>query len=98
MSQSNHLHTMDTFTRFFQENQAKFLSFAYSYIRNKTEAEDILMESMIALWENRDKWENTNHYQKQGFKLSRTRTSTSACGRRHQHPPAKRTELTHIYP
>lgn len=39
MSQSNNLHTMDTFTRFFQENQAKFLSFAYSYIRNKTEAE-----------------------------------------------------------
>lgn len=62
-SQSNHLHTMDTFTRFFQENQAKFLSFAYSYIRNKTEAEDILMESMIALWENRDKWENDSNLQ-----------------------------------
>ena len=54
---------MDTFTRFFQENQAKFLSFAYSYIRNKTEAEDILMESMIALWENRDKWENDSNLQ-----------------------------------
>ena len=63
MSQSNQLHTMDTFTRFFQENQAKFLSFAYSYIRNKTEAEDILMESMIALWENRDKWENDSNLQ-----------------------------------
>ena len=63
MSQSNHLHTMDTFTRFFQEIQAKFLSFAYSYIRNKTEAEDILMESMIALWENRDKWENDSNLQ-----------------------------------
>ena len=63
MSQSNHLHPMDTFTRFFQENQAKFLSFAYSYIRNKTEAEDILMESMIALWENRDKWENDSNLQ-----------------------------------
>ena len=63
MSQSNHLHTMDTFTRFFQENQANFLSFAYSYIRNKTEAEDILMESMIALWENRDKWENDSNLQ-----------------------------------
>ena len=60
MSQSNHLHTMDTFL---QENQAKFLSFAYSYIRNKTEAEDILMESMIALWENRDKWENDSNLQ-----------------------------------
>ena len=46
-----------------QENQAKFLSFAYSYIRNKTEAEDILMESMIALWENRDKWENDSNLQ-----------------------------------
>ena len=63
MSQSNHLHTMDTFTRIIQENQAKFLSFAYSYIRNKTEAEDILMESMIALWENRDKWENDSNLQ-----------------------------------
>ena len=63
MSQSNHLHTIDTFTRFLQENQAKFLSFAYSYIRNKTEAEDILMESMIALWENRDKWENDSNLQ-----------------------------------
>ena len=63
MSLSNHLHTMVTFTRFFQENQAKFLSFAYSYIRNKTEAEDILMESMIALWENRDKWENDSNLQ-----------------------------------
>ena len=63
MSQNSNLPTMDTFTRFFQENQAKFLSFAYSYIRNKTEAEDILMESMIALWENRDKWENDSNLQ-----------------------------------
>lgn len=63
MSQSSDLHTMDTFTRFFHENQAKFLSFAYSYIRNQTEAEDILMESMIALWENRDKWEKDSNLQ-----------------------------------
>ena len=54
---------MDTFTRFFQENQERFLSFAYSYIRNKVEAEDILMESMIALWENREKWENDSNLQ-----------------------------------
>lgn len=49
------------FSRFFQENQEKFLSFAFSYIRNKADAEDILMESMITLWEHRDRWdENTN--------------------------------------
>ena len=63
MPQPNNLHTMDTFTRFFQENQERFLSFAYSYIRNKVEAEDILMESMIALWENREKWENDSNLQ-----------------------------------
>lgn len=51
MSDSIKLHTMDLFSRFFQENQEKFLTFAYSYLRDKAEAEDVLMESMIALWE-----------------------------------------------
>lgn len=59
----NSLHTLDLFTRFFQENQAKFLSFAYSYIRNRAEAEDILMESMITLWENREHWEKDSNLQ-----------------------------------
>ena len=48
MSDSIKLHTMDLFSRFFQENQEKFLTFAYSYLRDKAEAEDVLMESMIA--------------------------------------------------
>lgn len=61
MSEPTNLHTMNTFSRFFQENQEKFISFAYSYIRNRADAEDILMESMLALWENRDRWnEDTN--------------------------------------
>ena len=46
---------MDLFSQFFQENQKKFLSFAYSYTRNKAAAEDILMEAMVSLWENREK-------------------------------------------
>lgn len=46
---------MDLFSQFFQENQKKFLSFAYSYTRNKAAAEDILMEAMASLWENREK-------------------------------------------
>lgn len=50
-----------TFSEFFHENQEKFLSFAYSYIRYGQEAEDILMESMITLWENRDKWEEDSN-------------------------------------
>ena len=51
------LHTLDLFSRFFRENQEKFLAFAYSYTRSWAEAEDILMESMISLWECRDRWE-----------------------------------------
>ena len=52
---------MNLFSRFFQENQEKFLVFAYSYLRDKAEAEDVVMESMIALWENRDRWEENSN-------------------------------------
>ena len=41
---------MALFSQFFQENQKKFLSFAYSYTRNKEEAEDIVMEAMVVVW------------------------------------------------
>lgn len=61
MCKTDGLHTMDLFSRFFQENQEKFLSFAYSYVRDKATAEDIFMESMISLWENRDKWEKESN-------------------------------------
>ena len=56
MSGLRSLHTMNLFSRFFQENQEKFLAFAYSYLRDKAEA-----ESMIALWENRDRWEENSN-------------------------------------
>ena len=47
MHQTNNYIFYSTFSEFFHENQEKFLSFAYSYIRDRQEAEDILMESMI---------------------------------------------------
>lgn len=43
MSGLRSLHTMNLFSRFFQENQEKFLAFAYSYLRDKAEAEDVVM-------------------------------------------------------
>lgn len=61
MPDTGNLYTMNIFSRFFQENQEKFLAFAYSYLRDKEEAEDVLMESMIALWENRDHWEQDSN-------------------------------------
>jgi RNA polymerase sigma-70 factor (ECF subfamily) len=41
----------------FQENKEKFVAFAYSYTRDWTEAEDIVMESVSVLWEQRERWE-----------------------------------------
>ena len=61
MPQTNNISSIQLFSEFFHENQEKFLSFAYSYIRDRQEAEDILMESMITLWENRDKWEEDSN-------------------------------------
>ena len=61
MHQTNNISSIQLFSEFFHENQEKFLSFAYSYIRYRQEAEDILMESMITLWENRDKWEEDSN-------------------------------------
>ncbi|WP_321334408.1 RNA polymerase sigma-70 factor [uncultured Bacteroides sp.] len=57
MSESNDSYNLTLFSRFFEENQTKFLSFAYSYTRSKTVAEDILMEAMMALWDNYKLWE-----------------------------------------
>lgn len=45
-----------TFSRVFPGEPRKVPDFAYSYLRDKAEAEDVLMESMIALWENRNRW------------------------------------------
>ena len=56
MAEIRERHTMSIFSEFFESNKEKFLSFAYSYIRHRADAEDLLMESMIALWENRERW------------------------------------------
>lgn len=61
MHKTDNISSIQLFSEFFKENQERFLSFAYSYIRDKQEAEDILMESMITLWENRDKWEKDSN-------------------------------------
>ncbi|MCD7901496.1 MAG: RNA polymerase sigma-70 factor [Bacteroides sp.] len=57
MTKITPLDSMQAFSSFFLENQEKFLSFACSYTRDRAEAEDILMESMITLWENRERWQ-----------------------------------------
>ena len=51
------IQTLTSFSKFFQDNHERFIVFAYSYLRDRDEAEDVVMESMAALWEKRQKWE-----------------------------------------
>ena len=93
---------MNLFSRFFQENQEKFLAFAYSYLRDKAEAEDVVMESMIALWENRDRWEENSNLHALLLTIisparTRAQAGASASGRNHQQPQPARTGLTHLH-
>lgn len=45
------------FSTLFEERKEQFISFAYSYTRDKQVSEDLFMDATIALWENRDHWE-----------------------------------------
>ncbi len=56
MPEQTDVYVLNQFSQFFQENKETFLAFTYSYIRDWSEAEDILMESIISLWEYRKQW------------------------------------------
>ena len=43
------------FTNIFRTSKNGFIQFAYSYLGNRQDAEDVVMESYIQYWENKDK-------------------------------------------
>lgn len=47
------LEDITQFNSFFAENRQRFIQFAVTYIHDQAAAEDIFMESMMALWEKR---------------------------------------------
>lgn len=44
---------LNQFNMFFKEYQKRFVRFAINYVQNEDEAEDIVMEAMLAFWEHR---------------------------------------------
>ena len=44
-----------SFNKLFTEYHERFVRFAYTYVDNYMEAEDIVMEAMTYYWENRDR-------------------------------------------
>ncbi len=49
------------FNQPFTEYKDKFKHFAFSYLRDKEAAEDIVMESFLYYWENRASLKNQNN-------------------------------------
>lgn len=43
-----------SFIELFKENQAKYIRFAYSYIRDAEMAEDFVMDAMFEFWKNKE--------------------------------------------
>mgnify|MGYP000534440479 CR=1 FL=1 len=52
---------MSELTEVFSKRQQQFVQFAYSYVRNREEAEDIVMGAFTNVWEHRNELrEDTN--------------------------------------
>lgn len=47
-------HTLREFNQFFEKNHQRFVRFADSYLHDTDEAEDIVLDSMMAYWSNRE--------------------------------------------
>ncbi|MCI1778498.1 MAG: RNA polymerase sigma-70 factor [Bacteroidales bacterium] len=52
---------MTDFIKTVLKDDRAFLAFAFSYIRDKAESEDIVMESIASLWENRYRWDRNSN-------------------------------------
>lgn len=50
------LEDVQSFTVFFSQYRQQYVLYAFSYVRDRNLAEDIFMESISSLWENRMKW------------------------------------------
>lgn len=51
---------LTSFNELFTEFHQRFVRFAYTYVDNYMEAEDIVMEAMTYYWENRTRLLETN--------------------------------------
>ena len=59
------------FTNIFRSSKNGFIQFAYSYLGNMQDAEDVVMESYIQYWENKDKATfQTYNYKKPMYRYS----------------------------
>ena len=52
--QETRLSFIKELTDVFQKKQERFISFAYSYLRDRQEAEDIVMNAFTTIWEKRE--------------------------------------------
>src|SRR5574344_1589797 len=49
------------FSELFEQRREQFISFAFSYTRDRCIAEDLFMDSTISFWESRDHWQEDSN-------------------------------------
>lgn len=54
MDKEGNLSFISELTEVFKNKQQQFIQFAYSYVRDKEDAEDIVMSAFTTMWERRD--------------------------------------------
>lgn len=62
--------SMDAFTSFFQTYSQKLYHFSYSYLKSETDAEDLVQEVFLKLWENRSGLKTGTSFQSYLFTIA----------------------------
>ncbi len=49
------------FSELFEQRREQFITFAFTYTRDRSASEDLFMDASIALWESRDHWQSDSN-------------------------------------
>lgn len=63
----------DGFGKFFLENNARFVDIAFSYVRDRAAAQDIVMDSFVYLWQRREELTNESNLRGYAYMCVRNR-------------------------
>lgn len=73
MAPENSILEPDGFGRFFSENNARFVDIAFSYVRDRAAAQDIVMDSFVYIWSRREELANENNLRGYAYMCVRNR-------------------------
>lgn len=73
MQPENSIFEPDGFGKFFSENNARFVDIAFSYVRDRATAQDIVMDSFLYIWQRRAELANERNLRGYAYMCVRNR-------------------------